>query len=279
MLSRLSQLQNRLAKAGVKRMTKWCGLVGVIMIAASIAAARAATDQPHQSLDIPWEKLDPASQRRLREVTEKAVFFRDVLEITIRSRQPVFDFLIEHPDFAATAGRILGIVKYRIAKERDGVFRGDDAHGATGTSELMYAERGKRVYLAKGTFVKRFLPTIHGRIVLVMVYEHLTDQTGESRVINHVRGYLRIDNATLGVLARIASPVVGPIVDKKVLRTFGAAAKLMEQAYDNPASLYRTLASSQEIAKSDLREFRKVLRCCAEDAGQSTSMKRVLANE
>ena len=279
MLSRLSQLQNRLAKAGVKRMTKWCGLVGVIMIAASIAAARAATDQPHQSLDIPWEKLDPASQRGLREVTEKAVFFRDVLEITIRSRQPVFDFLIEHPDFAATAGRILGIVKYRIAKERDGVFRGDDAHGATGTSELMYAERGKRVYLAKGTFVKRFLPTIHGRIVLVMVYEHLTDQTGESRVINHVRGYLRIDNATLGVLARIASPVVGPIVDKKVLRTFGAAAKLMEQAYDNPASLYRTLASSQEIAKSDLREFRKVLRCCAEDAGQSTSMKRVLANE
>jgi len=261
MLSRLSQLQNRLAKAGVKRMTKWCGLVGVIMIAASIAAARAATDQPHQSLDIPWERLDLASQRRLREVTEKAVFFRDVLGITIRSRQPVFDFLIAHPDFAATAGRILGTVQYRIVKEREGVFSGDDARGAT------------------GTFVKRFLPTIHGRIVLVMVYEHLTDQTGGSRVINHVRGYLRIDNATLGVLARIASPIVGPIVDKKVLRTFGAAAQLMGQAYDNPASLYRTLASSPEIAKSDLREFRKILRCCAEDAGQSRSMTLLRANE
>jgi hypothetical protein len=279
MLSTLSQLQNRLAKAGVKRMTKWCGLVGVIMIAASIAAARAATDQPHQSLDIPWERLDLASQRRLREVTEKAVFFRDVLGITIRSRQPVFDFLIEHPDFAATAGRILGTVQHRIVKEREGVFSGDDARGATGTFELMYARPGKRIYLAKGTFVKRLLPTIHGRIVLVIVYEHLTDQTGGSRVINHVRGYLRIDNATLGVLAYIASPIVGPIVDKKILRTFGAAAQLMGQAYDNPASLYHTLASSPEIAKSDLREFRKILRCCAEDAGQSRSLTLLRANE
>ena len=86
-------------------------------------------------------------------------------------------------------------------------------------------------------------------------------------MINHVRGYLRIDNATLGVLARIASPIVGPIVDKKVLRTFGAAAKLMEQAYDNPAALYHTLGANREINTSDLREFRKVLRCCAEDAG------------
>jgi hypothetical protein len=72
MLSRLSQLQNRLAKAGVKRMTKWCGLVGVIMIAASIAAARAPTGGQDQRLDIPWEGIAAASQRRARDVTEQA---------------------------------------------------------------------------------------------------------------------------------------------------------------------------------------------------------------
>ena len=248
---------------------KWRELSGAMVMAASMAAAWGAADLQHQRLNIPWERLNLASQRRLREVTEEAIFFRDVLGIAVRSRQPVFDFLIEHPDFAATAGRILGIVKYRIVQEREGVFWGDDAHGATGTFELMYAEPGRRIYLAKGTFVKRFLPTIHGRIVLVMVYEHRTDQTGESGVINDVRGYLRIDNPVLGVLARIAKPVVGPIVDKKVLRTFAAAAKLTEQAYRDPAALYYTLGASREINKSELREFRKALRCCAEDGSAS----------
>jgi hypothetical protein len=172
----------------------------------------------------------------VRDVTEHAIFFSDLHGITVKSSPTAFDYLINHPDFAATAGRIFGIVKYRIVKERDGIFWGDDAHGATGTVELMYAERGKWFYLATGTFVKRFLPTIYGRIVLVMAYEHRTDQTGKSLVINDVRGYLRIDNRTVGVLARIASPMVGPIVDRKVLRTLATASRLTEQASHDPTT-------------------------------------------
>lgn len=236
MLSRLSQLQNRPAKAGVKRMTKWCGLVGVIMIAASIAAARAATGGQDQRLDIPWEGIAVASQRRARDVTEHAIFSRDLHGVPVKSSAMVFDYLIDHPDFAATAGRILGIVKYRVVKERDEVFWGDDAHGTTGTVGLMHAGPGRRIYLATGTFVKRFLPTIYGRIVLVMAYEHRTDQTGKSLVINDVRGYLRIDNRIVGVLARIASPMVGPIVDRKVLRTLATASRLTEQASHDPTT-------------------------------------------
>ena len=260
-------------------MTTWRGLFGATLLVAAIAAAGAATDSQDQRLDVPWEGIAVASQQRAREVTEHAIFFRDLHGITVKSSPTVFDFLLDHPDFAATAGRILGIVKYRIVKERDGVFWGDDAHGATGTFELMYAERGKRVYLATGTFVKRFLPTIHGRILLVMAYEHRTDETGESHVINHVRGYLRIDNRILGILARIARPVVGPIVDRKVLRTFAAASRLTEQASHDPTTLYRSLEASPEIEKSELREFRTILRGCAEDAGQSRSMTLLRANE
>lgn len=242
-------------------MTTRRGLFGATLLVAAIAAAWAATDSQDQRLDIPWEGIAVASQQRVREVTEHAIFLRELHGIPVKSPPTVFDFLLDHPDFAATAWRILGIVKYRIVKKRDGVFWGDDAHGAT------------------GPFVKRFLPTIHGRILLVMGYEHRTDQTGESHVINRVRGYLRIDNRILGILARIARPVVGPIVDRKVHRTFAAASRLTEQASHDPTTLYHSLEASQEIEKSELREFRKILRCCAEDAGQSRSLTLLRANE
>ena len=265
MLSRLSQLLNRPAQQGCEHVTRWCGLSGATVLVVAVLATWATADLSRQRLDIPWERLDVAYQQRLREVTEQAIFSRDVLGLAVKSRQPVFDFLIEHPDFSATAGWTLGIVKYRVVQEQNGVYWGDDAHGATGTFELAYAEPGKRIYLARGTFVKRFLPTIHGRIVLVMAYEHRTDQAGEGVVMNDLRGYLRIDNRFLGILARIAKPVVGPIVDRKVLRSFAAAAKLTEQASRDPAALYRTLEASPEINKRELAEFRKALGCCLED--------------
>ncbi|MGH7370035.1 MAG: hypothetical protein ACREIN_04030, partial [Candidatus Methylomirabilaceae bacterium] len=183
-------------------MSGWRGIcLAIILLIASIGVALGASALQHQTLEIPWTALDPTTQQRLRDVTEHAILFRELHGIVVRSHRPVFEFLIEHPDFAATAGRVLGIIRDRIVKEREGRYWGDDNHGATGTFELVYAAPGQRVYLSEGTFVKRLFPTIYGRIVLVMAYEYQTDQAGESLVVNHIRGYLRIDNPILGVLA------------------------------------------------------------------------------
>ena len=52
-----------------------------------------------------------------------------------------------------------------------------------------------------------------------------------------------------------------------------------EHASHDPTTLYPSLEASPEIEKSALREFRKILRCCAEDAGQSRSLTLLPANE
>jgi hypothetical protein len=121
-------------------MTTWRRLFGATLLVAAIAAAGAATDGQDQGLDVPWEGIAVASQQRVREVTEHAIFSRDLHGIPVKSSPTVFDFLLDHPDFAATAGKILGIVKYRIVKEWNGVL-------------------GGRCPCTTGTFDKRLLPT------------------------------------------------------------------------------------------------------------------------
>ena len=54
------------------------------------------------------------------------------------------------------------------------------------------------------------------------------------------------------------------------VRTFAAAGKLTEQASNDPAALSHILAASQEIDKTELREFRRLLLCCVEGRGQSS---------
>jgi len=231
-------------------------LLGLMMLGV------AAAGLPPDRLDIPWEALDLASQRRLREVTDHAILSRDTVGVTVNSRQPIFDYLIDHPDVVADAGRVLKIVSYRVVKQREGLYWGDDGRGATGTFELIHVERGKRIYLSKGTFVKRLLPTIHGRMILIVAYDHRDGRHRHGQVITDVRGHVKIDNPILGVLARIATPVLGPLVDKQVHRTFAAVGKLIEQASNDPGAVYKTLAASPEMDPHDLQEFGKVFGCC-----------------
>ena len=75
MLSRLSQLQNRWTTVETHHLTTWRRLFGATLLVAAIAAAGAATDGQDQGLDVPWEGIGVASQQRVREVTEHAIFF------------------------------------------------------------------------------------------------------------------------------------------------------------------------------------------------------------
>jgi hypothetical protein len=210
--------------------------------------------------NVPFERIPPAAQERLRDVMDHAVFQRAVQGLTFHSYEPVFLYFLDHPDFAAAVARALGAAPYRVEPRSGGTYWGDDTRGAKGIFEVVYADRGKRVVHAQGTYDARWLPTIHGRIVLVLDFAHHTGPDGESYVTNNVKGYLRVDNPFLDVLARLVGPIVVGAVDRKVARSFGIATKVSERAYRDPEGFLGVLRNTPEVDQQHLAELAARLR-------------------
>jgi hypothetical protein len=208
---------------------------------------------------IPFERLTPPVQERVRDVTDHAVFEHTVRGLTFRSHEPVFLYFLNHPAFAAAAARALGVAHYQVAALSDGTYWGDDARGAQGLIEIVYADPHKRVVLAQGTYDTKWLPTIRARIVLVLEFEHHTAADGQTYVTNDVTGYLRVDNRFLDVLARLVGPIVVGAVDRKVARTCGVAAKVSERAYDDPEGFLAELRKAPDVDPQRLAELAALL--------------------
>ena len=221
-------------------------LIAVACLGAAVAWAAVGDGR------VPFDRLSVAQQERLKEVMDGAAFHRTVLGLTFRSHEPVFLYLVDHPDVAAAAARALGVAKYRIEQRPDGTYWGDDARGAKGTVEVVYADPRKRVLHAQGTYDTKWLPTIYGRIVLILEFEHGNGPDGQTRVTNDLTGYLRVDNAFVGTLARLVGPIVGVAVDRKVARTFGVAGKVSERAYDDPAGFLQVLRNAPDLDRRHL---------------------------
>ncbi len=217
-------------------------------IALSAAVAWAAVGDGR----VPFDRISPPLQERLRDVMDGAAFQRTVRGLNFRSHEPVFLYLVDHPDLAAAAARALGVAKYRIERRSDGTYWGDDARGAKGIIEVVYADSHKRVVHAQGTYDTKWLPTIHARIVLILEFEHRNGADGQSRVTNDLKGYLRMDNAFLDALARLVGPIVGSTVDRKVARTFAIAGKVSERAYDDPAGFLQALRNAPDVDRRHL---------------------------
>ena len=254
------------AHAGAGRVTGRASLIVVAGIALIAAVAWAAVGDGN----VPFERMPPPVQDRLRDVMDHAVFQRAVQGLTFHSDEPVFLYFLDHPDFAAAAARALGVARYRVEPRSGGTYWGDDTRGAKGIFEVVYADRGKRVVHAQGTYDTRWLPTIHARIVLILDFAHRTGPDGESYVTNDVKGYLRVDNPFLDVLARLVGPIVVGAVDRKVARSFGMAAKVSEHAYRDPEGFLGALRTAPEVDRQHLAALAARLRQ-AHGSRQTTS--------
>ncbi len=216
-------------------------MVAGIVLSAALAWAAVGDGR------VPFDRIPPPVQERLRGVMDHAVFQRAVHSLTFRSHEPVFLYFLDHPAFAAAVARALKVAQYRVEPRTDGTYWGDDARGATGIFEVVYADPHKRVVHAQGTYDTKWLPTVYARLVLVLDFEHRHGADGQSRVTSDLKGYLRVDNPFLNVLARLVGPIVGSAVDRKVARTFGIAAKVSEQAYDDPGGFLQVLREAADI--------------------------------
>ena len=196
-------------------------------------------------------------ENQVREIRERPTLAHTVSGIRVKSGLPLYEFLLANPDITAALARALGAATYQVSPDGENGFRGQDSKGAQGHFMLVEQGEGRRVFFARGTYKKPLLPTIAGRLVLVLEYR--TDGAGEAGVENRVQGFVRIDTAIVGTLAKIARPLVKRSLDKKVHYLFQKIDRLLDAALANPSEAIRRLQENGTNPSQDLETLRRLL--------------------
>ena len=207
---------------------------------------------------VPWERLDAGAYELVRDVVKDAAVAREVRDITFRSHKPVFDFLFDHPDFAADVARLLREGKYRVRRVGD-AYEADDGRGVRGVMRPLLSEDGRRVFYVEGRYDPPLLPTLTGRLVILLDTEHLDGPDGVTYCAMKFAGYLKLDSVVADAFARLAHKLSEDQVDRRVRRFFGHVAAVSRRAYDDPEGLAELLAARPELAADQVARFRELL--------------------
>jgi hypothetical protein len=215
-------------------------------------------------LGVPTGALAPDARTRAETVLGRTIFAQRVVGIRYRSREDVFRFLLDHPDFAASVARALGFGEYRLTPREDGYW-GDDARGATGMVRLLHSDDGRRLYHLEGRYEHKVLPTIEGQLLVLFEFRHEEDLDGGTVVESSLTGHLRIDTPVMGTVAHLVGAVTRPLVERaverKVRRFFRTVARVSRWAYDQPELLASLLDAHSEVPSGPtLTSFQAILR-------------------
>jgi hypothetical protein len=224
--------------------------------------------QPMLSLDrpvlrVPLTALTDPARARAEAVLNREVFAQRISGIRYRSREPIYEFLLDHPDFAAGVARALQVGQYQLERVDD-TFVGDDQRGAHGVIRLLYTETGLRLYHLEGRYEAKGLPALSGEMLILLEFHHEDDGEGGTVVDQSLTGHLKIDTPVVGPLAALltglARPILTQAVDRKVRRFFQTVARVSRWAYDQPEQLMAALDQNPEVPQGTvLAAFARII--------------------
>jgi hypothetical protein len=235
-------------------MTRRFGLI--LSLAAVMASA--ATVHAGVSPRVDWSHLAPGDQRLVEPVVATSQVTREVGNIVYPSRREVWEYLLDHPDFAADLARVLREGKYRVRRVGDH-WDTEDGRGVSGTVRPLHIANGRRIYYLEGQYDSKWLPTLRGRAVLILDSDYRLAAGGTPLTDVSVKGYLRIDNAFVGALIAIARDFSANTFDKRVRRFFRHVARVTRRAWEDPKGLIELMAARPDVDQARLAEFRRLL--------------------
>jgi len=215
-------------------------------------------DQASRHEGIPWERLDGRAYDLVRAVVAGALVEREVRDIAFRSRREVFEFLLDHPDFAADVARLLREGKYRLRRVGD-AYEADDGRGARGWLKPVFAAPGRRLFYLQGRYDPPLLPSLSGRLVILLDSEHVEGPDGVTYCAMRISGFLKLDSTFTEVLARVSQSFSEAQVDKRVRRFFRHVAAVSRRAYDDPEGLAEFAMGHPELQPELVAEFRSLM--------------------
>jgi hypothetical protein len=202
----------------------------------------------------------PAPERvRFREIVEDSSVSTKVNGDAFTARREVFEYLLDHPEFASHVARMLRTARYRIWRNAEGL-QLDDGWGTVGHFDVVHSAEGLRVMYARGQYKARMLPDISGQAVVVIEYAYAPAADGKSVVSTAVTGFVRIDSRVLAAAGRVARPAAEAKADKEAFRLVKVFAKTTRAIEENPVGVYDQLRQRPGVPPRELEEFRQLLK-------------------
>lgn len=244
--------------------------VAVCAIAAAVQAAdRAAGGEPTSSRaaredavrSIPWRGLSAEDRRTAQLVIKDTSIYRRLPTRVIDCDPDLFSFLLQHPEVVIDVWRVMGISQVALERLPNGVYRGTDGAGTTGTVRYLFSNWGTdaqdlAVIHAVGAYEgKPFLKPLKAESIVLLRSTSVREGNGRHFVTVRVDSFIRIEQVGVELLAKSVQPWISQTADRNLIETLGFVSNFSRTAEKNPQGMQRLATRLESVDEPTRNEL------------------------
>ncbi|MEM7456819.1 MAG: hypothetical protein AAF456_20920 [Planctomycetota bacterium] len=208
---------------------------------------------------IPYQQINEAALARINPILDRPSIYRRLPVTSINIDPDYFVFLARYPEVIVNIWKIMGITQMTASRTGPFSLSTNDGAGTLSDIELIYGNRNTHIFYGTGSYTGPvFRRELSGQAVIVLQTRHETGADGKPVATSQLDVFLKIDNATAGVVARTVAPIVGSTADHNFVESLKFVQRLNETTINNGPGVQQMAGRLTDISADVRGQFIQV---------------------
>jgi hypothetical protein len=220
---------------------------------------RAARDEAVRT--IPWRQMSPQSRNAAKIIVDNTSIYRRLPTRIIDCDPDLFTFLIQHPEVVIDVWRVMGISQVALNRMPNGVYRGTDGAGTTGTVRFLHSDWGQNannvaVICADGAYEgKPFVTPLKAQSLFLLRSGAIQETNGRHYVTVRIDSFVRLEQVGVELVAKTIQPWISKTADQNFIDTLTFVSNFSRTAERNPGGMQRLASQLPTIDEPTRNEL------------------------
>ena len=208
---------------------------------------------------IPFHQINQATTDKISEILNKPSIYRRLPVTAIKADPDYFRFLVRYPEVVVNIWQLMGVTQMSTKRTGPYTISSNDGAGTVSSLELVYGTENLHIFYGTGTYEGPFLKRkLTGKCVLVLQSDNQPDVKGKPISTSQLDVFLKVENATIGLIAKTIQPLVGTTADHNFVESLKFVQRLNETTEKNGPGVQR-MGERLNIDQNVREEFNKVV--------------------
>ncbi len=184
---------------------------------------------------IPLNLMTPQNRQRAQVIIKDRSQFRRLPSLQYTIDEPMFRYLLKHPDVAVSTWRVMGISRFEMWQTGENEFEAQAIDGSEGIADILYQDDSQMVFVCQGSYHNPLLPRAMEAAALIWFRADYTpNPDGSQTVTQKADVFVRFPSNGVSAIAKVLTPVLHSLMDRNLFEVSLYGSMMSRAVRDEP---------------------------------------------
>lgn len=184
---------------------------------------------------IPLSSMTQANRQRAQAIIRDRSQYRRLPSLQYTIDEPIYRYLIKHPDVAVSTWRVMGISRFEMWQTGPAEFEAQAIDGSEGIADILYQDENQMVFVCQGSYHSPLLPRPMEAAALIWFRTMYTPNVEGTHVVTQKADvFVRFPSSSVSAIAKVLTPVTNSLMDRNLFEVSLYGSMMSRAVRDEP---------------------------------------------